>query len=676
MTERDEAKERIEFLRREIERHNRLYYQEDAPEISDAEYDLLFRELKELEAAWPEKEAELSPTRRVGAEPAEKFAPVEHATPMLSLDNGFSTEEVLEFDQRIKRFLGTADGVSYLAEPKIDGVAVELVYQGGDLVTASTRGNGYVGEDVTANVKTILTVPIKLRRRGDVPVPDRLEVRGEIYMELEDFERLNQRQEKKDLPRFANPRNAAAGSLRQLDHRITAQRPLKMFCYAVARPEVLGVETQYELLRALNSWELRVNLNPEDIARCGSIEEVLDFYRRLEKRRHDLAFEVDGLVIKVDPLGLQTRLGATTRSPRWALAYKFSPPQVETVVERIEVQVGRTGTLTPVARMRPVEVGGVTVSRATLHNEDEVRRKDVRVGDTVVIQRAGDVIPEVVRVVWEKRPAPAEAFQMPNTCPACGSEVVRLPGEAASRCQNVACPAQIKENLLHFGSKNALDVDGLGRKLVDQLVDRGLVRTPADLYSLTLEQLAALPRLAEKSAQNLLDALEKSKKASLERFIHALGIRHVGQHLARVLAENYTSLGALRRVEAGELEAIHEIGPEVARSIVTFMSNEENLRLLDRLAELGFDPRPPARAAGGSALAGKSFVLTGTLDSLTREEAKARIVSAGGRVLSSVSRQTDFVVVGADPGSKAAKAAELGVRVLDEKEFLKLLEGR
>ncbi|MFH1091125.1 MAG: NAD-dependent DNA ligase LigA, partial [Pseudomonadota bacterium] len=585
MADYEEIKERLQALREEILYHNRLYYQEDAPAIPDEDYDRLFKELKELEEAYPELKTPDSPTARVGAEPVDKFAPVEHVAPMLSLENAFSPGDLTDFEARVRRLLRSNEPLEYLVEPKIDGVAVELVYEDGRLALAATRGNGYVGEEVTANVKTILNVPLGLWK-ARYPHPGRLEVRGEVYMPLDEFARLNQDREQKGWPRFANPRNAAAGSLRQLDPRITATRRLDIFCYAVARPEEIGAATQLELLRRLNEWRLRVNLKESIV--CTDMDEVMEYYQGLDQRRHELPYEVDGLVVKINSLEQQARLGATTRAPRWALAYKFSAVQAETVVEGIEVQVGRTGALTPVAVMTPVSVGGVTVSRATLHNEDEVKRKDVRVGDTVVIQRAGDVIPEVVRVELEKRPSGAGPFLMPRQCPACGSEVIRLPGEAAHRCQNASCPAQIKEHLLHFGSTNALDIDGLGPKLVDMLVDLGLVTTPADLYRLTLEDLAALPRLAEKSAQNLLDALGRSKETTLERFIYALGIRHVGQHLARVLAEHFGNLDSLSQAEEADLETTREIGPEVARSVAAFMSNPENQDLLGRLKEIGF----------------------------------------------------------------------------------------
>lgn len=674
MKNQHKIKRRMAELRREIEKHNKLYYQQDAPEISDAQYDQMFQELKDLETEHPDLVSLESPTGKVGAAPLEKFAPAEHATPMLSLDNGFSREDIYDFDARVKRFLKTDDPVVYLAEPKIDGVAVELVYENKALIVASTRGNGLVGEDVTANVKTILTVPLTINDYMKEPEPpQRLEVRGEIYMEKEAFEKMNRQREAEGLSRFANPRNAAAGSLRQLDHRITARRPLNIFCYAVGKPETTGASTQYEMMNFLRLWGLRAN---PDAAVCESVEDVLDFYSDLNDKRHDLPYEVDGMVIKVNSISLQNDLGATTRSPRWAVAYKFEAMRAETVVKKIDVQVGRTGALTPVAIMEPVEVGGVTVSRATLHNEDEVKRKDVRVGDTVVIQRAGDVIPEVVEVVIEKRPDDAEEFLLPAACPVCGSEVIRLPGEAAGRCQNASCPAQIKERLFHYGSKNAMDVDGLGRKLIDLLVDRNMVKTPADLYRLTLTDLANLPRMADKSAQNLLDALEASKETSLERFLHALGIRHVGQHSSKILADHFGTFKALASASIEDLEKIHEIGPESARSLAAFLNNPQNRALLDDLFSMGLTLKETEKKAPAeSAITGRTFVLTGTLPTLTRDQAKKMIEDYGGKVTGSVSKKTDYAVVGTDPGSKAAKASELGVTIINEEEFLKLFGG-
>lgn len=672
--ELDSVKARLAELRAEVARHNRLYYQLDSPEISDTEFDLLFNELKELEKAHPDLVTPDSPTQKVGAEPVMTFDPVTHTVPMLSLDNGFSPEDVREFDGRVRRLLGPDTRITYLVEPKIDGLAVELVYVHGRLLQASTRGNGYVGEDVTANIKTILTVPLGLERRRGAPIwPDRLEVRGEVYMPRDDFQTCNQARLSQDLAPFANPRNAAAGSLRQLNARITATRPLTIFCYSVSQPETLPVATQYDLLHLLRSWGLRVN---PQVTVCSHVEEILTFHRELDQRRYELPFEVDGLVIKVNQLDHQTLLGATTRNPRWALAFKFTPPQAETVLEAIEVQVGRTGALTPVAIMRPVALAGVTISRATLHNEDEISRKDVRPGDTVLIQRAGDVIPEIVQVVLEKRPSTAQPFTMPGTCPACGSIVVRPTDEVATRCLNASCPAQLKEHLRHFGSKNALDIDGLGEKIIDLLVDRGLVKTPADLYTLTLKQLVTLPRLADKSAGNLLAAIARSKSTTLDRFLLALGIRHIGRHLAQVLAQHFGHLASLRQATIEELEAVHEVGPEVARSLVAWMSIRHNQELLDCLMspEIGFSFTESGQSAR-KPLTGLTFVLTGTLPNLSRSMATARIVAAGGRVSSSVSRKTSFVVFGTDPGSKAEQAAKLGIPTLDEAGLLSMLEG-
>ncbi|MEE9515748.1 MAG: NAD-dependent DNA ligase LigA [Candidatus Adiutricales bacterium] len=668
----DEVKRRIEFLREEIHRHNRLYYLEQSPEVSDAEYDRLFQELKDLEGSHPELIATDSPTQRVGAEPQEKFASVEHVVPMLSLDNGFAEEDVIEFESRIKRFLKTEEKINYMVEPKIDGVAVELIYESGELKQASTRGNGYVGEDITRNIRTILTVPYTLTERPETPFPDRLEVRGEVYMQLDEFAGLNQERESKGLPVFANPRNVASGSLRQLDARVTATRRLTIFCYAVARPEALGVKTQYELFKYLRLWGLRAN---PDAAVCESIPDVLAFYRDLDQRRHELAYEVDGLVIKVNPISLQTRLGATTRNPRWALAFKFAPAQEFTVVRSIEVQVGRTGALTPVAIMAPVQVGGVTVQRATLHNEDEVKRKDVRVGDTVLLQRAGDVIPEVVEVVKERRPETAVPFSMPLNCPVCDSEVVRLPDESAHRCPNATCPAQTKGHIIHFMSKNALDIAG-GPKLVDLLVDRGLINDPSDLFFLQPEELSSLPHMGEKSAANFLESLEDSKDTTLVRFIYGLGIRHVGVHLARVLAERFGVFEALLEAVAEELEEIGEVGPKCAGSIISFVNNPRNRDLLNRLTspEIGLILKAPARRTGETPLADKTVVLTGGLTRMTREEARVRIQSAGGRVAGSVSKNTDLVVVGENPGKKLQKAGELGLEVISEEEFLAMLK--
>ncbi len=670
--DRDEAAR----LRGDIERHNRLYYVLDAPEISDAEYDALFRRLQELEAAHPALCTDDSPTRRVGAPPAERFAKVRHSEPMLSLQNAMSEEEVLEFDQRVKRALRTEAPITYVAEPKLDGVAIELVYEHGRLTVGSTRGDGSTGEDVTANLKTIKSIPLTLvADPAAPPIPERLEVRGEVIYSKAGFQRLNAERAEAGEPLFANPRNAAAGSLRQLDSRVTARRPLSVFCHGVGVivPAETGgpafPSTHVEFLRTLARWGLKVNpLN----RLCAGVDEALAHYRKLAETRDQLAYEIDGVVLKVDDWALQERLGQVSRSPRWAVAYKFKAQQATTVVEDIVPSVGRLGTVTPIAVLRPVAVGGVTVRNASLHNMDEIERKDIRVGDTILLERAGDVIPYVVRVL-ERRAGRRPKFHMPTTCPVpgCGGHVVREEGEVAYRCINAACPAQLKSRIRHFASRNALDIDGLGEKLVDQLVATELVRDFADLYRVDAAQLAALERMAEKSAANIVGQIEGSKRPPLERFLYALGIRHVGDHLARVLAEEFRDVGRLMDVTEEELLAVHGIGPEVAAAVHSFFAEPANRRVVQHLLDAGVEPQAPAIATGP--LAGRSFVLTGSLESLTRGEAERRIVAAGGKIASSVSKQTGYIVVGADPGSKLAKARKLGTPILDEAALLRFL---
>ncbi|MFC1889143.1 NAD-dependent DNA ligase LigA [Thermodesulfobacteriota bacterium] len=666
-----DIKDRIEALRKAIEDHNHRYHVLDDPAISDAEYDRLFRELEKLEKAHSEPIPPDSPTQRVGAEPLDKFTSIQHGTPMLGLENAFQDSEIEDFDGRVKRFLGIDKPVAYVADSKLDGVAVELVYMDGVLVSGSTRGDGRVGEDVTVNLKTIRSIPLKLRDSGERPIPERLEVRGEVYIRLDGFHALNAEREADGEAAFANPRNAAAGSLRQLDPSITASRPLKLFCHG--RGAVIGVEIEshHELLEALPGWGLPVN---REYRRCSDVSEVLAYYRELDGRRDDLPYEIDGVVLKVDSFALQERLGVKTRSPRWAIAYKFAPRQEMTRVLDIVAQVGRTGALTPVAHLEPVKVGGVEVSRASLHNQDEVDRKDVRVGDRVVIQRAGDVIPEVVRVLEEERTGSERPYRLPDHCPVCGAQVVRPEGEAAARCTGISCPAQLKERIKHFAAKGAMDIDGLGDKLVGQLVDQGMVKDVVDLYSLDREQLAGMERMAGKSADNLLAALEASKTVTLGRFVYALGIRFVGEHVSRVLASHFPDLESLRDVTKEALLELHEIGPRASWSVVEFFGDEGNSRTVDKLKEVGVSPEAEQVTAGG-ALAGKVVVLTGTLKTMTRSEAKARIASLGGRAGSSVSGKTDLVVAGEGAGSKLAKARNLGVKVLTEEEFLEMLEG-
>jgi DNA ligase (NAD+) len=657
-------KERLDALRRELRHHNYRYYVLDDPEISDARYDRLLRELEDLEARHPDWITFNSPTQRVGARPLEKFETVAHSVPMLSLENGFTREEVLEFESRIKRVLKRDIEIEYTVEPKMDGLAVELIYEEGSLVRAATRGDGYVGEDITQNIRTIRSIPLTLLMDGVSP-PGRLEVRGEVFLRLKDFREYNRRREEAGEPAFANPRNAAAGSLRQLDPRITAQRPLFFFAYGLGSTTGLPLATQWEVLQSLSGWGIPVN---SFIKKARGIEACWDFCRELEGRRHSLPYEIDGVVIKVNDWSLQVELGVKSRSPRYALAFKFQPSQETTRILKIEAQVGRTGVLTPVAHLEPVQVGGVEVSRATLHNQDEIERKDIRVGDTVIIQRAGDVIPEVVKVIASLRTGEERSYELPAHCPVCRSPVVRLPGEAAHRCTNPNCSAQIKESIRHFASKGAMDIEGLGEKMVDQLVEKGLIRDYGDLYGLTREVLVPLERLADKSAGNLVEALERSKQVALNRFIFALGIRFVGEHVASVLAGYFGSLQALSAAREEELLSIREIGPQVARSVRAFFDNPRNQEVVGRL--LGSGVRLKGEKIGGlKPLAGKTLVLTGRLTGFTREEAKARIEALGGKVAGLVSSKTNFLVAGEEPGSKLDKARELGVKVIGEEEF-------
>ena len=656
-------------LGKALHRHNYLYYVLDEPEISDAEYDRLMQELIALEATYPELIEPDSPTQRVGALPIEKFETVAHSLPMLSLENAFGEEEVLAFDKRVRRFLNTDSQLLYTAEPKMDGVAVEIVYENGRLIEASTRGDGYTGELITLNIRTIKTVPLALLNRVSVTVSSRLEVRGEVFIPIEAFKQLNKERLDNDEPPFANPRNAAAGSLRQLDSRITAKRPLDIYCYGVGMVTDLELTSHSEILQRLKALGFRVNPH---IKRRAKIEDILIYYKGLLDGRHEFPYEMDGVVIKVDDLALQKKLGEKSRSPRWALAYKFPATQETTRVVEIDVQVGRTGALTPVARLEPVSVGGVTVSRATLHNEDEIKKKGIRVGDTVLIQRAGDVIPEVVKVITTKRTGVEQAFQMPTVCPVCGSEVVRLRGEAAWRCVNANCIAQLKERIKHFASKGAFDIDGLGDKLANQLVDKGLLKSYADLFFLDEATTGALERMGEKSAQNLLDAIERSKQISLARFVYALGIRHVGEHIAQILARAMKTLEGLVAASKEELTAVKGIGEEISQSVRAFFKNPENQRNIERMLKAGVTIETKG-APVDEPLAGMTFVLTGALDSMTRTEAKARIEASGGKVGGSVSRKTTYVVAGKDPGSKLEKARHLGVRILDEKGLVEEL---
>lgn len=663
--------DKLASLREQVNRHNYRYYVLDDPEVSDSEYDRLMAELVELETAYPELITSDSPTQRVGAPPLKRFETVKHSPPMLSIENAFRAEDVLAFDERVKRLLRTDGPVRYTAEPKMDGVAVELTYREGLLTAASTRGDGHVGELVTENVKTIRAVPLRLLSPRGGNVPRHLEARGEIFMRTEAFKRLNARRlDEGDSP-FANPRNAAAGAIRQLDSRITAQRPLDLFCYGVGRVEGLESGSHWDLLNRIRELGLPVNpYTRPDL----SIKGVLAYFEELASQRERFDYEMDGMVLKVDDRELQRRLGEKSRSPRWVLAYKFPATQETTRVLDIQVQVGRTGALTPVAHLMPVAVGGVTVSRATLHNEDEIRKKDVRVGDTVLVQRAGDVIPEIVKVIQIRRGEDAVPFKMPERCPVCHATVVRLEGEAVSRCVNADCPAQIKGRIKHFASKAAFDIDGLGEKLVGQLVDRGLVGSYADLFKLTQEMLQGLDRMAQKSAGNLVRAIGASKKISLSRFIFALGIRHVGEHVAEVLARHFETLDALITARPEDLLDIKEIGPQVTDSITTFFAVPENQKNLKRLFEAGVMIEAGEKRPEGGIFLNQAIVLTGSLESMTRSQATEAVEAQGGRVTGSVTGHTDYLVVGTKPGSKLDKAKQLGIRILTEIEFREMID--
>ena len=664
----ESAHKKIEDLKTLIEYHNRRYYQLDDPEISDAEYDLLLQELIVLEQQFPQWRTEDSPSQRVGAAPLTKFAPIVHLSPMLSLANAFSEEEILEFHERLKRFLGSSEELSFVVEPKIDGVAVNLIYTNGVLTSGATRGDGATGEDVTQNIRTLHTIPLRIRSIPEDPAPEQIEIRGEIYMESAAFRKLNERRLTANEAPFANPRNAAAGSLRQLDSSVTAKRPLKMFCYAVGLVRGRTFTHHHNVLQSLANWGFSVN---RLIRQVDSIQKCIDFYRELQDRRNELPYEIDGMVIKVNDLALQDRLGAVSRSPRWAVACKFAATQATTVIEDIIVNVGRTGALTPVALMMPVRVGGVTVSRATLHNQDEIDKKDIRIGDSVLVQRAGDVIPEVVKVIEAKRTGREKPFKIPEVCPECGSEVVRLAGEAAHRCIGIACPAQIRGHIKHFASRGGMDIEGLGDKLVSHLVDQGLIRDPADLYFLTRDSLLNLERMAEKSAANLLTAIERSKHPPLEKLIYALGIRHVGEHMAKILARQFQTIDQLMAASEEELVALRDIGPEVSNSITQFFRNSSNRLVIEKLKEAGVSPLETI-SPRSTPLTGKIFVFTGTLNRMTRNEARQIVENLGGQASSSVTKNTDYVVAGTDAGSKLQKARVAGISVLSEDEFLAL----
>lgn len=663
------AERKISSLRDQLNHHSYRYYVLDDPEISDTTYDRLYRELQDLEEEFPEFITPDSPTQRVGAEPLSEFKSVAHAVPMLSLDNAFGNEELREFDDRLKRLLKTAAAIEYVVEPKIDGVAVELVYENGVFTLGSTRGDGFVGEDITLNLKTIKSIPIRLLS-NNTHVPERLDVRGEVYYPTSGFMKMNKEREAKGEPTYANPRNTAAGTLRQLDSKIPASRPLNIFVHSFGQAVGCEFTSHFEALQSFKVWGFRVNPHT---AICNGIEEVIKACQKVVELRDKLDYEIDGAVIKVNSLVLQAQAGIRTRSPRWATALKFEAKQETTQIIDIVAQVGRTGALTPVAHLKPVKIAGVEVRRATLHNQDDIDRKDVRIGDRVVVQRAGDVIPEVVKVITSKRTGKEKKYKIPENCPVCGSHVRRIEGEAVHRCQNLSCPAQLKEGIRHFASKGAMDIEGLGERLIDQLVEKGLVRNVADFYSLTKEQLAGLERMAQKSAQNIIDAVEISKEVRLDRLLYAFGIRFVGEHVSRVLAQEFKTIENLKKASKDRLLEVYEIGPQVAESVYQFFKEERNLEMIDRLFKSGVKVKK-IKAKTDNKFANQTFVFTGALQLYTRDAAERMVESLGGRAASSVSRNTDFVVVGENAGSKSQKARELGVTILSEEEFKRLVQ--
>jgi DNA ligase (NAD+) len=667
--EMSKARKEIESLKKAIRRHDRLYYVEDHPEISDREYDALYRRLSDLESAYPELAAEDSPTRRVGGEPAKGFEVVRHISPMTSLDNTYSADEIREFDERVRK-KARAGGVEYVVELKFDGVSISLLYERGRWVRGATRGDGISGDDVTLNLKTIRSIPLVLEEAAG-RMPDRIEVRGEVYMTRKSLEEINSGKEASGEEPFANPRNAAAGSLKLLDSKIVAKRRLDMYVWGAGFCSGVTFRTHAELLDYLKECGFRVNPHHKV---CATIDEVIKYCDSWQAKRGSLAFEVDGMVIKVNDLSLREELGFTAKSPRWAIAYKFPAEKAVTRVEDITVQVGRTGTLTPVAILKPVRLSGTTVSRATLHNFDEIERLGVGIGDTVCVEKSGEIIPKILNVVDGKRASGRKTFRVPSECPVCGSKLTRSPEEVALRCANVGCPAQIKETIRHFASRGAMDIEGMGEATVEQLVDKEIVKDYGDIYHLAVDDVLRLDRMADKSARNLIEAIEKSKTRGLDRLIYALGIRHVGERSAWLLAEHFASIEKLKLASTEDLVAVREIGPVVADSIHAFFRNSENIRILEKLkkASVVMDLKPLKGAV--RKLEGKTIVVTGALKSYSRPEIEGLIRSLGGNASSSVSRNTDLLVCGAEAGSKLDKARALGVKVITEEEFRKMLE--
>ena len=660
----------IERLREEIRRHDRLYYVENDPYISDQEYDALLKKLERLEKDNPGSVTPDSPTQRVAGEPVGGFAVVEHKAKMLSMDNTYNHDELREFDERVNKNLG-GEKYGYIVELKIDGVSVALTYKNGRFIRGATRGDGLKGDDVTVNLKTIRSIPLVLEPPKGTGIPEFMEVRGEVYMKHKSFEKINKDKEKAGEELFANPRNAAAGSLKLLDPRIVAKRGLDIFMHSFGYAEGAHFNSQHELLEKLKALGFRVNPNYK---KCGDIGEALEFCDIWQKKREGLEYDIDGMVVKVNSFAQQKKLGETSKSPRWMIAYKYPAERVETKLLDIKIQVGRTGALTPVAVLKPVFVAGTTVTHASLHNEDEIGRKDVRIGDTVIIEKAGEIIPQVVGVVKSKRAGKEKKFKMPGKCPACGAPTKREEGEVAFRCENVFCPAQLKESIIHFASRGAMDIEGLGEAMVDQLVDKKLVKDYGDIYYLKFEQLRALERMGDKSARNLVDAIEKSKGNRLNRLVYALGIRHAGEHIADLLAKRFHSIDKLSQQPYGGLTGVKEIGPVVAESIRDFFSNPVSNKVLERMAKAGVKMEEEAPSGVSSKFAGMSFVFTGELKDHSRTDAEQLVRDLGGTASSNVGKKTDFVVAGENPGSKFEKAKKLGVKIIDEKEFEKIIK--
>ncbi|WP_321395004.1 NAD-dependent DNA ligase LigA [uncultured Desulfuromusa sp.] len=654
------------ILSQQLHHHSYRYHTLDQPEITDAEYDQLFKKLLDIERQHPELITTESPSQRVGSSPLSGFIPADHATPMLSLENAFNESDLRDFDARVKRFLSTTEDLEYLCEPKLDGVAVALTYEQGKLIRGATRGNGITGEDITQNIRTIGAIPLQLQN----DYPQQLEVRGEIYMELDAFRKLNLQRREEGGATYANPRNLTAGSLRQLDPKLTASRPLTISCYGIGNISGEMPKTHQQLLESLSHWGFKVNLSIVQTAK--NMETVISRYAELQRIRETLPYEIDGMVIKVNSIPLQQELGAKSRTPRWAIAAKFPARQEQTILESVRLQVGRTGAVTPVANLRPVTVSGVTVSSASLHNWDEIDRLDVRIGDTVIVERAGDVIPDIVRVVAEKRTGDEKPISEPSFCPACDSILVRETDEVVPRCQNLDCPARLKESLKHFCSREAMDIEGLGDRQIDQLLRLKLVSSIADLYRLRREDLFQFERMGERLADKLLQAIAASKQRPLENFIYALGIRHVGKHLAKVIVHHFNSLEKLAAATTDELLELHEIGPQVSDSLVHFFAAENNRNLLQELHELGIDPQKEERISGDK-FQGKIFVFTGSLERFSRKEGTALVEAQGGRASGSVSKKTDYVVAGSEAGSKLTKAEQLGITILSENDFLELI---